>query len=156
MQYKERKVDMASEVLKLTAQIVMSHASMTELTPQELVEEIKEIYNALASLEGGEVLGVPELVKGKKAEEVKKPPIPLREIVKEKYVVCLECGKKMRTLKAHLRKAHNLLPKEYFKRYGLDRKKYPLVCKEYSAQRRKLAIDKGLGAGLRRKAAKPA
>jgi len=146
---------MASEVLKLTAQIVISHASMTELTAQELVEEIKEVYNALASLEGGEVLEVPELVKGKKAEEVKKPPIPLRDIVKEKHVVCLECGQKMRTLKAHLRKAHNLLPKEYFKRYGLDRKKYPLVCKEYSEKRRKMAIEKGLGA-FRRKAAKPA
>ncbi len=147
---------MASEVLRLTAQIVISHASMSELTPEELVGEIKEVYNALASLEGGTVLEEPELVKGKEVEGVKKPPIPLRDIVKEKYVVCLECGKKMRTLKAHLRKAHNLLPKEYFKRYGLDRKKYPLVCKEYSAQRRKLAIDKGLGAGLRRKAAKPA
>ncbi len=157
MQHKERKVDMASEVLKLTAQIVMSHASMTELTPGQLVEEIKEVYNTLASLEGGmAMLEAPGLVKGKEAEAVKQPPIPLREIVKEKYVVCLECGKKMRTLKAHLRKAHDLLPKEYFKRYGLDRKKYPLVCKEYSAQRRKLAIDKGLGAGLRRKAAKPA
>ncbi len=144
---------MASEVLKLTAQIVISHASMTELSPQELVDEIKEIYNALASLEGGEALEEPEPVKSKEAEGVKKPPIPLRDIVKEKYVVCLECGKKMRTLKTHLRKAHTLLPKEYFQRYGLDRKKYPLVCKEYSEQRRKLAIEKGLGA-FRRKAAK--
>jgi predicted transcriptional regulator len=146
---------MASEVLKLTAQILSSHASMTELTPEELLGEIKEVYSTLASLEGGEVLEVPELVKGKEAEAVKKPPIPLRDIVKGKYVVCLECGKKLRTLKAHLKKAHNLLPKEYFKRYGLDRKKYPLVCKEYSEQRRKLAIEKGLGA-FRRKASKPA
>ena len=42
---------MASEVLNLTAQIVISHASMTELTPKELVKEIKEVYRALASLE---------------------------------------------------------------------------------------------------------
>ncbi len=34
---------MATEVLKLTAQIVISHASMSELTPKELVDEIKEI-----------------------------------------------------------------------------------------------------------------
>ena len=132
---------MASEVLKLTAQIVISHASMTELSPQELVEEIKEIYNALASLEGGEVLEEPELVKGKEAEVVKKPPIPLKDIVQEKYIVCLECGRRMRTLKAHLRKAHNLKPKEYYRMYGLDPKKYPLVCKEYSAQRSKMAKD---------------
>jgi predicted transcriptional regulator len=42
---------MASEILKLTAQIVMSHAAMTELTPKELVKEIKAVYRVLASLE---------------------------------------------------------------------------------------------------------
>ena len=42
---------MASEVLNLTAQIVSSHASMTELSPKELVQEIKAVYRALASLE---------------------------------------------------------------------------------------------------------
>jgi predicted transcriptional regulator len=148
---------MASEVLKLAAQIVMSHASMTELTPKELVEELKEIYGILTSLEVREAIA--ELTSSQEVEvlreAVKKPPIPLKEIVKAKYVVCLECGKKMRTLKTHLRKAHNLLPKEYFQRYGLDRKKYPLVCKEYSEQRRKLAIEKGLGNRLKRKTAKP-
>ena len=150
---------MVSEVMKLTAQIVMSHASMTELTPTELVTEIKEIYEVLASLGIGEQLAettAPPKAMEAVLEGVKKPPIPLREIVKAKYVVCLECGKKMRTLKTHLRKAHNLSPKEYYQRYGLDRKKYPLVCKEYSAQRRKLAIDRGLGSLAKRKATKPA
>jgi predicted transcriptional regulator len=146
---------MATEALKLTAQIVISHASMSELTPKELVDEIKSIYGVLSALESGEALleaaiGIEELVL--EAEVVKKPPIPLDEIVKEKYVVCLECGKKMRTLKAHLRKAHQLAPAEYFRRYSLDPKKYPLVCKEYSEQRRKLAKEKGLGErGFRRK-----
>jgi len=145
---------MASEVMKLTAQIVISHASMTELTPKELVDEIKDIYSVLASLDAGVVAeAAAALEKGK--EVVKKPPIPLEQIVTEKYVVCLECGRKMRTLKTHLRKTHQLLPKEYFRRYALDPKKYPLVCKEYSEQRRKLAKEKGLGAkGARRKRAK--
>jgi len=147
---------MATEVLELTAQIVISHASMSELTPKELVDEIKDIYNVLAALEGGEA--VPEAAgtaveAGPEPEVVKQPPIPLDEIVQEKYVVCLECGKKMRTLKAHLRKSHQLAPAEYFRRYGLDPKKYPLVCKEYSEQRRKLAKEKGLGErGFRRQA----
>jgi len=147
---------MATEVLKLTAQIVISHASMSELTPKELVEEIKEIYSVLSSLEAGEAVaevapGVPG--RGKEAVVVKKPSVPLDEIVKDKYVLCLECGKRMRTLKAHLRKAHHLAPAEYFRRYGLDPKKFPLVCKEYSEQRRKLAKEKGLGErGFRRKA----
>lgn len=147
---------MASEVLKLTAQIVISHASMSELTPKELVEEIKDLYALLSSLEGEitveAVPGAPEKAKEAKAV-VKKPAIPLDEVVKEEYVVCLECGKKMRTLKAHLRKAHKLMPAEYFRRFGLDAKKFPLVCKEYSEQRRKLAKEKGLGErGFRRKA----
>ena len=51
---------MASEVLNLTAQIVSSHAAMTELTPKELVREIKEVYRVLASLEDEIVL--PETV----------------------------------------------------------------------------------------------
>jgi hypothetical protein len=42
---------MPSEVLKLTAQIIMSHASMSELSPTELIEEIKEVYNVLVALE---------------------------------------------------------------------------------------------------------
>jgi len=138
---------MATEILKLTAQIVMSHASMSELTPKELVDEIKDLYHLLSSLEGGLVLS--EEVEAEKVSEeqvIKKPSIPLQDIVKEKYVVCLECGKKMRTLKAHLRKAHQLTPKDYYRRYNLDAKKFPLVCREYSEQRRKLAKEKGLGA----------
>jgi predicted transcriptional regulator len=135
-----------NDLLKLTAQIVMSHASMSELSTQELVEEIKDVYNVLAALEGGEV--IPETMAPEQAEEagvVKKPSIPLKDIVKEKYVVCLECGKKMKALKAHIRKAHGLLPKEYFKRFGLDPKKFPLVCKEYSAQRSAMAKKIGFG-----------
>jgi predicted transcriptional regulator len=149
---------MASEVLKLTAEIVTSHVTMTELTPEQLIEEIKEIYDLLTSLTGEEIAEavIPPTEAKAGAEVLKKLPIPLRDIVKAKYVVCLECGKKLRTLKTHLRKAHNLLPKEYYQRYNLDRKNYPLVCKEYSEKRRKLAIDKGLGNKLKRKAAKPA
>jgi predicted transcriptional regulator len=135
---------MATENLKLTADIIISHASMTELSTKELVEEIKTVYNLLASLEGGVT---PEIMAPEKAPEtgVKKPSIKLKDIVTEKHVVCLECGKKCRTLKAHLKKAHGLLPKEYFKQFGLDPKKFPLVCKEYSAKRSQMAKARGFG-----------
>jgi len=147
---------MASEVLKLTAEIVISHASMTELSPEQLVEEIREVYNVLSSLEGGAVIEEPFMEPAQEVEVVKKPPIPLKDIVQAKYVVCLECGKKMKTLKTHLRKAHNLMPKEYFQRFGLDPKKFPLVCKNYSEQRSKLAKERGLGAQGGRKKKSPA
>ena len=60
---------MATEALKLTAQIVISHASMSELTPKELVDEIKSIHNVLSALETAEALleaamGVDEPVPG--------------------------------------------------------------------------------------------
>ena len=58
----------------------------------------------------------------KEAGGVKKPSIPLKDIVKAKYVVCLECGKKLKTLKTHLRKAHGLMPKEYYARFAWTRK----------------------------------
>ena len=149
---------MASELLKLAVKIVISHASMSELTPKELVRELKEIYSVLKTFKGSGI--EEELISPLKIEEVeavaegiKKSPIALNQIVKEKYVVCLECGKKLRSLKLHLRKAHQLAPKDYCHRYNLDPKKFPLVCKEYSEKRRKLAIDRGFGAmGGRRKA----
>jgi predicted transcriptional regulator len=110
---------------------------MSELATEQLVSEIRDVYNALSSLEGGAILEEPA--------EAKKPPIRRKDIVTAKYVVCLECGKQMRTLKAHLRKAHGLLPKEYYARFDLDPKKFPLVCKEYSEQRSKMAKDRGFG-----------
>ena len=144
---------MATEILKLTTEIVVSHASMTELTPEQLVDEIKQVYHVLSSLDGEPILEEPVTEKVKEAGVVKKPSIPLKDIVKAKYVVCLECGKKMKTLKTHLRKAHGLMPKEYYKRFDLDPKKYPLVCRDYSAQRSKMATERGLGALGRKKKA---
>ena len=80
---------MRSQNLNLTAQIVMSHASMRKLTPKELLTVIKGLYATLASLD---------------ADDVTKPSIPLKNIVTAKYIICLECGKKLKTLKTHLRK----------------------------------------------------
>jgi len=136
---------MPSEVLKMTTEIVVSHASSTELTPEQLVNEIKAVYNVLASLDGGGILEEPVSEKAEEAGGVTKPSIPLKDIVKAKYVVCLECGKKLKTLKTHLRRAHGLMPKEYFQKFGLDPKKFPLVCKDYSEQRSKMAKDRKFG-----------
>jgi predicted transcriptional regulator len=133
---------MSSEVLRMTTEIVVSHASLTELTTEQLVDELKAVYNVLASLEGGETLEEPI---SEEAGGVKKPSIPLKDIVTAKHVVCLECGKKFRTLKRHLVTAHGLKPKEYHARFGLDPKKFPLVCKDYSAARSQMAKDREFG-----------
>jgi predicted transcriptional regulator len=146
---------MASDILKLTADIVSSHVSTRELTPKELVGEIKCIHALLSSFDGGVEAPVALVTgTGDAGDALKKPSIPSKDIVTAKYVACLECGKRMKTLKAHLRKAHNLMPKEYFQRFGLDPKKFPLVCKDYSEQKSKMARERGLGAlGRKKKAA---
>lgn len=76
---------MASEVLNLTAQIVISHASMTELTPKELVKEIKEVYSVLASLEGEIV--VPEtmapVARSRKTRSVKMVESPEAKAIQD-------------------------------------------------------------------------
>jgi predicted transcriptional regulator len=144
-------ISMSTEILKLTTEIIVSHATITELSTEQLVEEIKAVYNVLSSLDGE---GTLEELVSEAAGGVKKPSIPLKDIVTAKHVVCLECGKKMKTLKTHLRKSHGLTAKEYYQRFGLDPKKFPLVCKEYSAARSKMAKDRGLGAfGRKKKAA---
>jgi predicted transcriptional regulator len=118
-----------------------------------LVNKIKNIYNVLASLEGGRGLEEPVTEKVEETGAVKKPSIQLKNIVTSKHVVCLQCGKKLKTLKRHLEKAHGLKPKEYYQRFNLDPKKGWLVCKDYSKTRSQMAKDRGLGAlGGRKKA----
>jgi predicted transcriptional regulator len=136
---------MPNEILKMTSEIVVAHASLTELTPEQLVQEIKEVHQVLAELEGQETLAEPLSEKPKAPAGVKEPPIPLKDIVKAKYVVCLECGRKLRTLKTHLREAHGLAPKDYYARFNLDPHKFPLVCKDYSAARSQMAKARGFG-----------
>ncbi len=146
---------MASELLKMTAQIVTSHASINELTSQELIDEIKSVYSTLAVLAGekdlaDELEGLTEEAAG--APEPK-PAVAIEESIQDDYIVCLECGKKFRTLKAHLRRAHEMTPAAYYQRFGIDPKKYSLVSRKYSEQRRQLAKDKGLGEFRRSKKA---
>jgi len=145
---------MASELVKLTVQLVSSHASISELTSAELVEELKAVYQTIAGLESGQV----EAGAGEEAKELKeapplKPAVPIEESVKDDHITCLVCGKNFRTLKAHLRRAHHMVPADYYKAYGLDPKNYSLVSKQYSEQRKSLAKKMGLGELRRRKKA---
>ena len=75
----------------------------------------------------------------------------------EMCAACIHAGARglwiEKAIACSIEEAHGLMPKEYFKRFGLDPKKYPLTCKEYSAQRSKLAKDRGFGKeGGRKKA----
>jgi predicted transcriptional regulator len=77
------------------------------------------------------------------AEELK-PAVPVRKSVAPDYIICLEDGKKFKSLKRHLRTHYNLSPEEYREKWGLPAD-YPMVAPNYSATRSRLAKDNGLG-----------
>ena len=82
--------------------------------------------------------------------EPQKPAISVKKSIAPDFIVCLEDGKKFKSLKRHLRPHYNLSPEEYREKWGLPAD-YPMVAPSYAAQRSELAKKMGLG----RKAAEP-
>jgi predicted transcriptional regulator len=70
--------------------------------------------------------------------------VSVRASIKHDYLVCLECGKKQKTMKRHLQNAHDLSPAEYRSEFALPAD-YPMVAPAYSAQRSDMAKALGLG-----------
>ncbi|MFZ4441525.1 MAG: MucR family transcriptional regulator [Syntrophales bacterium] len=149
---------MASDLIELTADIVISHVSITEISPDDLLTEIKSVYATLQGLENGEIeISIPELKKrGRKAKEAEPatpvipqaPALTLEEAFKPDQVACMICGKKgLITLKRHLNNAHNLKPGQYRKQFNVP-KDQPLSATDFIAKRRQSALDRGLGENL--------
>ena len=128
-------------LLELTASIVSSHASITELSGEELLQEIQKVHAALQKLEGfiAEEAG---------AAETKVPTISLKKAFQADQVVCMVCGKGgMKTLARHLAQVHKMKPGEYRKQFGIPRTQ-ALTAKNFSESRRKMAQDRGLADNL--------
>ncbi|MBU1569227.1 MAG: MucR family transcriptional regulator [Proteobacteria bacterium] len=157
---------MASNLLDLTAEIVGAHASVTEMTSDELLKEIKMVYATLEGLEKGEEsvsIEMPAREPKKLSKKTQEPAEPVAEKAEEKpaipvapaltieeafkpdQVACMICGKTgMTTLKRHLTAAHNLKPGQYRKQFNIP-KDQPLAATDYIAKRRQIALDRGLG-----------
>ncbi|KQN72219.1 MucR family transcriptional regulator [Devosia sp. BK] len=123
------------DLVELSADIVSAYVSHNAVSPTDLTKLIAEVHGALRSLRSNEV---PVLV------EDLKPAVPVRKSVAADYIICLEDGKKFKSLKRHLRTHYNLSPEEYREKWGLPAD-YPMVAPNYSATRSKLAKDNGLG-----------
>ena len=72
--------------------------------------------------------------------------VPLRKSVAPDYIICLEDGKKFKSLKRHLRTKYNMSPEDYRAKWNLP-KDYPMVAPNYAASRSALAKSMGLGRG---------
>jgi len=125
-------------LLEMAAEIVAAHASTTNMTKEELVSELSDVYKALTSLEKGGVVS---------SEESEEPAVSRNKAFGKDKVFCMICGKGMKTLSRHLKTAHSMTPADYRKQFDIPRSQ-SLVAKSYSETRRKMAIDRGLGEKL--------
>lgn len=123
------------DLVELSADIVSAYVSHNAVSPSDLTRLIADVHGALRALRSNEVPAV--------AEDLK-PAVPVRKSVAADYIICLEDGKKFKSLKRHLRTHYNLSPEEYREKWGLPAD-YPMVAPNYSATRSKLAKDNGLG-----------
>ena len=123
------------DLIELSTEIVSAYVSHNALSPSDLPKLIADVHGALRTLSSNEI-EVP-------VEELK-PAVPIRKSVAPDYIICLEDGKKFKSLKRHLRTHYNLSPEEYREKWGLPAD-YPMVAPSYSATRSKLAKDNGLG-----------
>jgi len=130
-----------SNLIDLAADIVSAYVSNNTVPSTELSGLIAEVYGALQRTSTGVA---PEPV-----AEPLKPAVPVKKSVNPDFIVCLEDGKKFKSLKRHLRTQYNMTPEEYREKWGLPAD-YPMVAPNYAQARSDLAKKMGLGQQRRR------
>lgn len=128
--------DGQQQLMGLTRDIVVAYVSHNTVEAGELTRLIAEVHGALSTMVNTQA---PLPVR----EELK-PAVPVKKSVYPDYIVCLEDGKKFKSLKRHLRTHYDLSPEEYREKWGLPHD-YPMVAPNYAAARSKLAKQMGLG-----------
>ena len=123
-----------SDAVELAAEIVASYVAHNSVPASELAHLIHNVHSALTSL------GQPVVAEVKHQE----PAVPVKKSVTPDYIICLEDGKKFKSLKRHLRTKFEMGPEEYRAKWGLP-SDYPMVAPNYAAARSNLALAMGLG-----------
>jgi len=121
--------------IELTASIVSAYVSNNSVPTADLPALIGQVHAALTRVSSGH---------GDAPSEPPKPAVSLKKSITPDYIVCLEDGKKFKSLKRHLSTDHGLTPDEYRAKWGLPAD-YPMVAPSYSATRSALAKSSGLG-----------
>jgi predicted transcriptional regulator len=124
-----------SDLVALTAEIVSAYVGKNNLPTSELPSLIHDVHAALnRAARGGTMVESDEL----------KPAVPVKRSVTPDHIVCLEDGKKFKSLKRHLRTHYKLSPDEYRAKWNLPHD-YPMVAPNYASARSQLAKKMGLG-----------
>lgn len=135
------KVLAEPDTIELTARIVSAYVGHNPVSTQQLSQLIGEIHAALRSLES---------VPTPASEEKPLPAIAIKKSVTPDFLICLEDGKKFKSLKRHLATHYDLSPEQYRSKWGLPAD-YPMVAPSYSATRSQMARALGLGRNLNRR-----
>ena len=135
-----------SSLIELTGDIVAAYVSNNSVVASELPAMIRATFNALSSADAPPEPEAPPQA----------PAVPIRKSIQPDHIVCLEDGRKFKSLKRLLRTKYDLSPDQYRAKWGLP-KDYPMVAPAYAEARSNLAKQMGLGQGGRGAApAKPA
>ena len=135
-------MDEKPELLEMTADIVSAYVGNNTVSAETLPSLIANIHAALSQVTTGAVEPEPE---------PKEPAVPIRKSIAPDYLICLEDGRKFKSLKRHLRTKYDMSPEEYRTKWGLA-KDYPMVAPNYAKARSDLAKQMGLGQGGRKPA----
>jgi predicted transcriptional regulator len=130
----------SNNYIELAADIVSAYVSNNSVPASDLPALINEVHSALLRVTAGQ----PVIT-----SESPKPAVPPKKSITNEYIVCLEDGRKFKSLKRHLRTQYNMSPDEYREKWGLA-PDYPMVAPNYAKARSNLAKQMGLGQQRRR------
>ena len=128
--------------IELTAEIVSAYVSNNSVSAGELPALINQVHTALTRVSSGH---------GEAPSEPLKPAVSVKRSITPDHIVCLEDGKKFKSLKRHLRTQYNMTPELYREKWGLPAD-YPMVAPNYAEARSQLAKQMGLGQQRKRRA----
>jgi predicted transcriptional regulator len=135
----------SNNTVVLVAEIVSAYVSNNSLPSTDLGSLIGEVHAAVVKLVDNPTQVMPT--------EPAKPAVSVKKSITEEYLVCLEDGRKFKSLKRHLRTRYNLTPEQYRAKWQLP-PDYPMVAPGYAQTRSRMAKDMGLGQQRRGKAKK--
>ena len=124
-----------SNFIELTAKIVAAYVSHNSVSAGDLPALISQVHSALTRVTSGH---------SEAPSEPLKPAVSVKRSITPDYIICLEDGKKFKSLKRHLRTQYSMTPEAYREKWDLP-PDYPMVAPNYAAVRSALALKNGLG-----------
>ncbi|WP_398482560.1 MucR family transcriptional regulator [Tardiphaga sp.] len=130
--------------IELTASIVSAYVGNNPVPASELPALISQVHGALARVSGTSAVAVAI------EQAPAKPAVSVKKSMTAEYLVCLEDGKRFKSLKRHLRTQYGMTPEQYREKWGLPAD-YPMVAPNYAVARSQLAKQMGLGQQRKRR-----